>query len=1075
MDPSQRYRKLTILQHLLQRPETYVGAMELAPVNMHLVDLGLTEVTISRAILKVLQEITSNAYDNISRGGTTRIDVEIFPEGFSVKNNGAPIPIVLHEEHGVTIPELVFGHFLTGDNYDDEETRERGGRNGYGAKITNAFSKHFEVEVVDDNVKKKIRLHFKDNMGSMTKKITSCSNKSYTKVTAHIDFERFGLQQATPLIVKAWERTVYDLAATTPSNVSIYLNKAKLKVKGYKDYCKMWGECLYFNIGDNVQLAVYKEMPDVRPPSFVNGVECNKGTHIQQWAGPLTKKLSEIVSGALKTKVSPAKMAKHVCICGNFTIPNPKFASQTKDVCTTNKREFVGWEWPKSALQKCAKMLQDAALLSAEGEVRKTLKQKVTRRVNIPKLDDARYAGHPQKWKDCSLILTEGDSAKGFAVSGFNVVGRHFWGAFPLRGKFINVKSSALVKTMKNAEVKAIQKILGLELDKPPTSLRYGRVVIMADQDDDGSHIIALLLNFFSHYKAWRPLLENGFLQIFRTPLIKAKSGRLVKKFYDMESYNQWKTTEDVSSWKVKYYKGLGTSTAAEAQEAFRDLSKHLVPIIPGPDGDKYMELAFSKSTDERKKFLKSELVPNASPSNFAEFSHGRLLEFYNANNYRTLPHVMDGLKPTMRKILYALLTSKTNDDRKVAALAAYVTEKMEYHHGEASLANTIIGMAQTFTGANNINYLVPEGSFGTRSMGGKDAASPRYIYTRLADITKKLFPAVDFEILQQQEVEGRQVEPVFLAPVLPMLIIQGGLGIGVGWSCDFPPHDPVEVCDVVRRWIRSEDKENFDFTLPAPKWKGFTGTVERNGKKLITYGNLEAVKKNEFLVTELPVRVWTNDFREWISAQPFVKRVIEESTLEDVRVRIITEEPIEVERMRQLCMEGSKKPRGDDKKKERKIKDSTLKSTMNVLLHCYDSGGKLKAYASEEEILKEWCEQRAKMYVLRKVLLLSKIEADIYTVQRKLYYVKTIESLGSCLGQEDNIRRRMVEKGYGPNIDDLLNIPIGRIMKGTRPIQTKLDGLTASLRDLRSKSHWVLWLDDLEKTGFVRKRARED
>lgn len=1069
MQISKRYQKLTQLEHIFRRPEMYLGGMELEKSSMWLLGSGLTEVEVSRGLLKVFEEITSNAFDNVSRGGTTRIDVEITPEHFSVKNNGAPIPVVTHDEHKVTIPELVFGHFLTGDNYNDDESRLTGGRNGYGAKLTNAFSTYFLVEVLDANEKKKMRLTFSNNMTDVNRKITSCSSgKSYTKVVAKIDFLKFGLQHATPLLLKAWERRVYDLAATTPANVSVFLNGEKLKVKGYKDYCQLWGECLYIKIDAEAEIAIYKESTDVPPPSFVNGVECNRGTHIQHWQLPLCKSLASVVKKTLKVDVSAAKMAKHVCITGNFLFKNPKFASQTKDVCTTHKRNFTHWEWSPSALKKATNYLKEVALRAAETETRKKMKTKVSRNVTIDKLDDARYAGTKRSSK-CSLILTEGDSAKGFAISGFNVVGRDYYGCFPLRGKFLNVKAAALGKVMKNKEVQNVLKIFGLEIDRPPVNLRYGKCIIMADQDHDGSHIIGLLLNLFSHYKPWRQLLDDGFLQIFITPIIKARKGRKTQKFFSLEDYQQWHDQEDRSSWHIKYYKGLGTSTATEAQECFHDLENHLVPIFPGENGDEYMDLAFNKDrAGDRKQFLVHPPRVNLRPNGFQEFVCGRLFDFYNANNHRTLPHIMDGLKPTRRKILYALLIKKSNEERKVAALAAYVTEQMGYHHGEASLAKTIIGMAQTFVGASNINLLEPEGQFGTRSLGGKDAASARYIFTRLASITRLLFPDVDNEtfmdhtVLEHQEEEGKHVEPVHLAPILPLIFINGEQGIGVGWSCDFPSYSPEDIEQVVRSWIMAKIAGmEHTISMPLPSWKGFQGTVEDTERNVVTKGTVESVmyrgapKTNEFLITELPVRLWTMDFRSWLEKQDFVKRVIEESTLEKVRLRVLTSDSMTLAEVQAKC-------------------DQKLTNTIHKLMVCYNKDGVLTCYKDSRVIMREWCEHRATLYEKRRCMLLAKLKHRLSVLARERDYVDIIRLMEtSIIGEERTIQNKMVAKGHGPDIDDLLKISIGKIMKGPWLIIKEMNELEKQVAVLEKKSRYELWIDDLDKLGFNKKRKR--
>merc|ERR1719453_892185 len=157
----------------------------------------------------------------------------------------------------------------------------------------------------------------------------------------------------------------------------------------------------------------------------------------------------------------------------------------------------------------------------------------------------------------------------------------------------------------------------------------------------------------------------------------------------------------------------------------------------------------------------------------------------------RSIPCVVDGLKPTQRKVVHCCFRRNLKSDVKVAQLTGYISEHAAYHHGEVSLQGTIIGMAQKFVGSNNVNLLVPSGQFGTRLMGGKDHASSRYIYTRLAPWTRTFFHPDDDQILSYKVEEGQSIEPKHYVPVLPLVLLNGVEGIGTGWSTSVPNYNP--------------------------------------------------------------------------------------------------------------------------------------------------------------------------------------------------------------------------------------------------------------------------------------------
>lgn len=400
-------------------------------------------------------------------------------------------------------------------------------------------------------------------------------------------------------------------------------------------------------------------------------------------------------------------------------------------------------------------------------------------------------------------------------MSGLSIVGRDYYGVYPLKGKPLNVRDASHNQVMANVEVKAIMDILGLKpgvkyTEENIKTLRYGSLMIMADQDHDGSHIKGLVINFIHHF--WPSLLDvPGFLKQFITPIVKVTKGKQSKTFFTLPEYETWKesTGNDGKGWKIKYYKGLGTSTSQEAKTYFSDLDTHEITFeclsldvkeeqdeaeaddldsdlektksTAKPDsvnsyGGELIDLVFNKKkADERRTWMTENLskdtyldyaaVKDYGSVKYSQFINKEFILFSRSDCDRSIPHVMDGFKPSQRKVLYACIKRKLKDEIKVAQLAGYIGEHSAYHHGEASLHSTIIGMAQSFVGSNNINLLTPSGQFGTRRMGGKDSASPRYIFTMLESITRKIFHPDDDELLNYLSDDGMSIEPEFYMP----------------------------------------------------------------------------------------------------------------------------------------------------------------------------------------------------------------------------------------------------------------------------------------------------------------------
>jgi DNA topoisomerase-2 len=461
------------------------------------------------------------------------------------------------------------------------------------------------------------------------------------------------------------------------------------------------------------------------------------------------------------------------------------------------------------------------------------------------------------------------------AISGLGVVGRDLYGVFPLKGKLLNVREASHAQIMKNEEVQNITKILGLTFGKTyenTSSLRYGHLMVMTDQDHDGSHIKGLLINFLHHF--WPSLLRiEGFLQQFITPIVKCTKGKQEIPFYTIPEYQQWKESdEDAKGWKIKYYKGLGTSTAAEAKEYFSNLGTHEIDFAWDDNADDLIDMAFAKKrVDDRKLWLLAmepgvHIDYKVSNISYDSFINHELILFSHADNERSIAHYMDGLKPSQRKVLYACFKRNLRQEIKVAQLAGYVSEHSAYHHGEASLTQTIIGMAQNFIGSNNINLLSPCGQFGTRLMGGKDAASPRYVFTKLETIARFIFHPDDDALLEYLDEDGQSIEPVYYVPIIPTALVNGSEGIGTGWSSTIPTYNPREIIENLRLMINGEAPQEM-----LPWFRGFTGGVAakagRDTSSFVISGSLEQIDEQTVVITELPVGKWTTDYKQFLES----------------------------------------------------------------------------------------------------------------------------------------------------------------------------------------------------------------
>jgi len=1038
----EKYKKENLQNHIYNTPDTYVGGCDLISEPLPLFDPSTDKIEYKDtefipALYNTYNEILVNAKDQVTRlqvlhkndksvNLVSEIKVTINSETgeICIMNNGDGVDIIEHpkeKKNGkpIYIPQLIFGELLTSTNYNKDEQKVVGGKNGYGAKLTNIFSRSFKIETVDHIRKKKYTQLFRGNMKIISSpKISDYSGKPYTKITWISDFKRFGIENYSDDMINLMIRRVYDIAGITDKSVSVYLNNKKLSVKSFLDYSKMYlsdETIVYEEVIDNNILwkigVTLSKTDKFEQVSFVNGIANPKGgKHVDMISKQLTSGLKNLIIKKSKKDINENYIKNYLRIFIDCLIVNPSFDSQTKERLITPPSKFgskpiLSDKFMKQILDKTD--LLDKVLLFSEfkmnKESKKTDGQKKNKVRDIPKLDDANWAG-TKKSDQCILILTEGDSAKSMAVSGLSVVGRDIYGVFPLKGKVMNVRDASQDQIMKNSEITNMKKILGLEtgkIYKNTKSLRYGKVMIMTDQDHDGSHIKGLVMNVFHHM--WPSLLEIGYITSMITPIVKVSLKKQVKSFYTLTEYNDWITkTKNSKSWKTKYYKGLGTSTAKEAREYFSDIKMN--NYIYNEETNDSMSLAFSKDkSDSRKKWLygydeKIILDHNDVDISIPDFINKELIHFSNSDTFRSIGSLYDGLKPSQRKILYSCFKRKLYSEIRVAQLAGYVSENAAYHHGEASLQSAIIGMAQDYMGSNNVNLLMPNGQFGTRIMGGHDSASPRYIHTELNKIVDLIYPSVDFPLLEYNDDDGIFVEPKYYVPIIPMVLVNGMNGIGTGFSTTIPKHDVIDVIKNMKKKIK-----NVSYGSIAPHVNGFKGKIIKIDKKnYISKGIYEVLNDTSIRITELPIGKWTDDYKKFLDGLlPDTKKskslenekhkkpkktildYVNNSSDTEVDFKITFEKGF----LNSLQWDDDENIDGIEKF----FKLTTSKGLCYTNIHLYNSKCQIKKYDNVNDIFDEFYRVRYDLYVKRKAYQLTNLDNELKILISKMRFIQSV------------------------------------------------------------------------------------
>ena len=1126
---SNKYQQKTDKEHILSNPDTYIGSIEEIESPLWILNetsdrIVEKQIKYIPGLFKLFDEGIVNCRDHVIRMSqacqnnvenalpVNNIEITVETDGtITMMNDGNGIDVALHPEYKIWIPELIFGHLRTSTNYDKTEKKIVGGKNGFGFKLVLIWSTYGSVETVDHIRGLKYKQEFKSNLDEICKpSISKCKSKPYTKIVFKPDYQRLGLTGLTPDFISYLKKRVYDISAITDKTLKVKYNSNLVPIKNFQNYID-----LYIGSKDEVK-RVHEEFGErweyacglsssheFVQISFVNGIHTSKGgKHVDYILNQITKKLGEYIEKKKKVKVTPNSIKEQLILFIRCDVENPSFDSQTKDYMNTPPTKFgSSCTVSEKFIEKLAKMgVMDAACaisdLKETKAAKKTDGSKSKNIRGIPKLIDANWAG-TEKSKDCIIIFCEGDSAKAGIVSGLSSEDRNTIGVYPMKGKILNVRGENVKKISENKEIAEIKKILGLEVGKEYNTmedvykhLRYSKVVFLCDQDLDGSHIKGLGINLFQ--SEWPSLYRiPGFIGFMNTPILKARKGSQELLFYNDGEYVVWKNEigNEIHNWKIKYYKGLGTSTGKEFKEYFE--KKKLVGFESmGEECDKTIDMVFNKKrADDRKDWLENYnretyLDTNKQSVSYKEFVDKEFIHFSKYDCDRSIPNLMDGLKISLRKILYSAFKKNLHTEIKVAQFTGYVSEHSGYHHGEASLNAAIVGMAQNFVGSNNINLFIPSGQFGSRLRGGQDSASERYIFTQLNKITRIIFNQSDDAILTYLNDDGLPVEPIYYAPIIPMLLVNGSKGIGTGFSTDIMCYNPIEIINYLKNKLSKEEKSFI--TEFIPYYEGFLGTIEViNNNKFLIKGIYEKIGTDKIRVSELPVGYWTEDFKELLEGlidvvdkngkkgTSIVKDYDDMSKDTSVDFVITLQkgklEELELQQHDYNC-NGIYKT----------FKLYTTNSTSNM--HLFDAKDKLKKYDTVHQIIDDYYETRLQMYQVRKDYLINTLEKELVILSNKRNYIQ--ENLNGTIDlrkkKKEEILLLLKEKGYFEQENDykyLIKMTMDSVSEeNIEKLFKEQESKSSELITIKNTSIHEMWtkeLDLLEKEYLIYKRER--
>lgn len=1049
-------------EQILLRPEMWFGdfSVKTEKLMYYSSKFEIGNKTYSPALLKMFDEVITNCTDVYSKYPKINgnIQVTIKPNSFVIKGYGPNI--VIKKENNKYTPELAFSHLFSSSNYDDTKQRKCNGQNGVGVKLVNIYSLRFEINIYSKGTH--YTQTFENNMSIINKPKVE---KYYTntpdsvEVSVYPDFKRLGINE---IEIDDLEILKFRSICCTLFNRDVEFKTEDFKNKelcknlifsknNFETFSKKMKKDLlnsdefedeYVHITNDLEIYIcivptkYKMIM-----SFVNNIyTSDNGTHVNNVLRQIKKIPFKINSNNDKSPTN------YLFMILNQNIDKPKFNSQSKSkLCNIINT---------SIKQLCDKLYKSQTL--EKYLIPKAKKESV---IIYSKCRPAHKAGTSESRK-CSLYITEGDSASAMANKGFGEIGYTYNGIFTLRGKILNVTKKGYDAKIRNKILKYLLQELGLvlngeELDR--SELRYGRIIILKDADVDGDAIMGLVYNiFFNEFKYL--ITQDDFFYEFITPAYqiilkdlidpKAKnvnmSNNVKLEFNSEYAFNEQMNKLDKNKiLKIHYIKGLGSISDPDIHRYFKNIDKHLKSIIINKEQlVNTNELMFNlysggkKEIEFRKKWinnydetvmLERNVIKNINIIDFMEKCN---IHYAYDSCIRSIPSLYDGLKPSQRKILYTLFKrgKESYNFQKVTSLSGDVTKIGRYLHGEASLEETIFGMMRYWAGSNNIPLLKSMGTIGSRLDMGTMHSQSRYVFTALNEISRFIFIKDDDEVLDYVKEEGEYTEPNYYVPIVPIVLINGGLGIGTGYSTDTPQHNPFDCINYIKDILTKDCNKNGIKTLDSDVkirlyFPNCDIDLRKEDGEWISYGkqkfilpekskdrfwNTTCINKNKpydplsynpcfISITQVPI------YFNYHNAIQNIKKSISENVVEkykniiDLRDGTIYGSLTEKENVNLILKINN------DKKDCKLGNIIPLTETIYYTnVHLIDKNGRVQKFESVYDIMKLFIIERYNLYVKRKNYIINKMKESILIDKNRARFIKAKVMGIKCIGLDN-------------------------------------------------------------------------
>jgi DNA topoisomerase-2 len=598
-DIESSYKMLTDREHVLLRPAMYIGPVVEETHNtqscyfdenskMHI--KRQSQLSYSKGTITLFNELVNNSYDEYIRtkhlSKTKRLNqidivINVADGVLEVKDNGG-IPVVHHKGHDMMLPTMLFGHLRSGSNYDDTKRGKVSGVNGVGASLVNVMSKSFVVNTSDGH--NWFTQEWTDNMlNAKEHNISKSSGKGFTQIIAKLDFERLGMQGFTndlinKLILRAAEVAAMGADARNPLSVSISIvNRIDFEDAKYNfcfnhfwEFTKLYDDIEHNFWGESYENVAFEFGPSSSDSfesiALVNSIRCDYGTHVNALADWAALYIREFLNRKHKIDLKPQNIKDRMCILSRWSIDAPSFNNQTKDELVTNIKDFgfmpeMSMKF-KQSLEKSEIVLklidyyQQKQQAEENEAIRKQQKQTI-KPTQIQKLVDATSKNR----EDCVLFIAEGDSAMN-GLRKCRTASIH--GAFSLGGKFINslsrtpaqlLKVKNKMNDKKDSDAKHLCDAIGLVFNQKAENLRYGKIYIMTDADNDGYCIAAQLVLFLR--KHWPELFDEGRVYLVESPLVIAKLKNDTRFYYSNDEFLVDEEFLLKNKYSIRYIKGL--------------------------------------------------------------------------------------------------------------------------------------------------------------------------------------------------------------------------------------------------------------------------------------------------------------------------------------------------------------------------------------------------------------------------------------------------------------------------------------------------------------------------------------